>query len=321
MEKDLISIIVPIYNVQKYLVRCLESIRNQTYTTLEVLCIDDGSTDGSGLLADDYADLDSRFKVFHTKNRGVSAARNFGLDNISGEYVAFIDADDFVCNEYIERLYEVSQEKKVLHVISLPFDSEDGVVDKSIKNNSNKKVTVLSIKREFDYTKPYAYGTVWGGIVHKSLVNDIRFISEIYVGEDELFYAQLLKKNETIAILEEKLYIYMIYKESASKGTYDERKKTNVLAWKMIEEKFNDYPRVFRNRLKARCCVTYLEELKKMLISNYKDKAWHALLLKNVRRTLKYLLISSYSKKCKMSAIFYCLFPKLFEMIYIKRFD
>lgn len=318
--KGLVSIIIPIYNAQNYLVRCLESIKNQTYTNLEVLLIDDGSTDESGLIADNYAKSDSRFKVFHTENRGVSAARNLGLNNFTGEYVTFVDADDFILKQYIEKLYNVSIECSVKRVISLPYDSTDGQIDDLLISDT-KRVILLPVEEEFDYTKPYAYGTVWGGLVHKSLVEDVRFLPDLYVGEDEFFYSELLKKCKTIAIIEEQLYVYMLYQETASRGIYDEKKKTNIFAWKMIEENFSDYPEVFQSRLKARCCVTYLEELKKMLKSDYKDMEWHALLIKNARRTLKDLIKSSYSKKTKLSAFFYCTLPKLFEKVYVKCLD
>ena len=97
MEKQpLISVIVPVYNVENYLPRCLDSIINQTYTNLEILLVDDGATDNSGKLCDEYAQKDNRIRVFHKENGGVSSARNMGLDNATGEYIAFVDSDDYI---------------------------------------------------------------------------------------------------------------------------------------------------------------------------------------------------------------------------------
>ena len=90
----MISIIVPVYNVEPYLRKCLDSILAQTYRDLEILIIDDGSTDGSGRICDEYAGKDDRIKVFHTENHGLSAARNYALDRSHGDYIAFIDSDD-----------------------------------------------------------------------------------------------------------------------------------------------------------------------------------------------------------------------------------
>lgn len=104
MSNDLVSIIVPIYNVEPYLEQCLISVKNQSYTNLEIMMVDDGSTDNSGKIADIFAKNDSRFKVIHKDNAGSSSARNVALDKCSGQFIAFIDSDDFVDGHYISSL-------------------------------------------------------------------------------------------------------------------------------------------------------------------------------------------------------------------------
>ena len=104
----LVSIIVPVYQVKEYVGECVESLRAQTYTNLEILLVDDGSTDGSGEICDEYVRSDNRIRVIHQKNRGLSAARNTGLDQAAGEYVAFVDSDDVVLPDFIETLYDLS---------------------------------------------------------------------------------------------------------------------------------------------------------------------------------------------------------------------
>ena len=99
---DLISIIVPVYNTEKYLDRCIQSILSQTYTDFELLLIDDGSTDSSGVICDKYAEQDSRVRVFHKENGGVSSARNIGLDNANGVWITFCDSDDWVYPYWLE---------------------------------------------------------------------------------------------------------------------------------------------------------------------------------------------------------------------------
>ena len=103
---ELISVIVPVYNGEKYLPICMKSLLEQTYRNLEVILVDDGSKDGSGAMCDAYAAQDSRVRVIHQANGGVSSARNAGLDQVTGKYVAFVDADDYVEPDYLKRLCE-----------------------------------------------------------------------------------------------------------------------------------------------------------------------------------------------------------------------
>ena len=100
----MISIIIPVYNVEKYLHKCLGCIINQTYKTFELILVDDGSSDKSGEICDDYALRDSRIRVFHIKNGGAASARNFGLENAVGEWIAFVDSDDYISDDYLEVL-------------------------------------------------------------------------------------------------------------------------------------------------------------------------------------------------------------------------
>ena len=108
----MISVIIPVYNVEPYLRKCLDSIVNQTYRDLEILVVDDGSTDGSGAICDSYAEKDERVVVFHTENRGLSAARNLGLDNAKGEWINFLDSDDWMDSECFEFAISVAEDKK-----------------------------------------------------------------------------------------------------------------------------------------------------------------------------------------------------------------
>ena len=105
METALVSIIVPVYNVEKYLKKCVDSIINQTYKKIEIILIDDGSTDNSSIICDYYSKIDSRINVVHKKNGGLSDARNRGLDIANGEYICFIDSDDYVNLSFVEDLY------------------------------------------------------------------------------------------------------------------------------------------------------------------------------------------------------------------------
>lgn len=104
---ELISVIIPVYNVEQYLVRCMNSVLNQTYKNLEIILVDDGSTDNSGIMCDEYAEKDSRVKVIHKSNGGLSSARNAGLDIAKGEYIGFVDSDDWISADMYSMLYEL----------------------------------------------------------------------------------------------------------------------------------------------------------------------------------------------------------------------
>ena len=106
----LISVIVPVYNAEKYLRECLDSIVNQTYKNIEIILVDDGSTDGSGAICDEYADKDVRIKVYHIPNGGASNARNLGIDNADGEYLMFVDSDDIILPYVVERAIKLALE-------------------------------------------------------------------------------------------------------------------------------------------------------------------------------------------------------------------
>lgn len=105
----MISVIVPVYNVKPYLEKCVDSIRNQTYQNLEIILIDDGSTDGSGALCEEYAKIDSRVVALHQKNAGQGAARNYGLEKAHGEWIGFVDADDWIDRNYYEKLVQAAE--------------------------------------------------------------------------------------------------------------------------------------------------------------------------------------------------------------------
>ena len=128
MNNELISIIIPVYNAEKYLRQCLDSIINQTYTNFEVLLVNDGSTDSSGMICQEYVENDSRFRYFEKENGGASSARNLGLERSGGAYITFIDSDDWVTPEYLEVLYTTLKENDVdISISSFKLFEPDGI--------------------------------------------------------------------------------------------------------------------------------------------------------------------------------------------------
>ena len=111
--KERISVVVPVYNVEQYLEKCVNSIINQTYKNLEIILVDDGATDKSGKLCDELAKLDNRIMVYHKKNGGLSDARNYGVERATGDYIGFVDGDDYIDAEMYEKLYEAIKKENV----------------------------------------------------------------------------------------------------------------------------------------------------------------------------------------------------------------
>lgn len=185
-NKGLISVIVPVYNVRKYIEKCIYSIINQTYKNLEIIIIDDGSTDGSETLCDKFKDKDQRVIVLHQKNSGQSRARNKGLEIASGEYIGFVDADDWIDNDFFEKLIEKSEKEDLdMCVCNRKIFSEQGkmlyettsILDKTY---SMKDVNKYFYNHFFQYT-PVIYNRIYKRTVWK----DIEFLELKEIGTED----------------------------------------------------------------------------------------------------------------------------------------
>ena len=189
-DEELISVIVPVYNTGEFLENCLESISGQTYGNIEIILIDDGSTDNSSKICDDFSRKDSRFKVIHKSNGGVSSARNTGLDNVRGKYIAWVDSDDWVDSDYLEILYHYLSINKADMVVG---DYANG--DRLQQNWQPRiKECCLSGKQAFSFfLRQRIEPGVCGGLYKTELFQGIRFQGRI--AEDEEANFQILKKE------------------------------------------------------------------------------------------------------------------------------
>ena len=219
---DLISIIIPVYKVEKYLPECVESILNQTYKNFELILVDDGSPDNSGKMCDEFAEKDSRIKVIHKENGGVSSARNIGLDNASGEYITFIDSDDFVDKRYLEVLYSTSKENdtdisiccfaKYTHSSFIIFNE---IFPKKI-NIDFKDSNFLKFFKRYFYLKNNIFGSACRTLFKKASIKNLRFDENIKISEDLLFVVNTIYNSQSISFTNEILYFYRITNISAS---------------------------------------------------------------------------------------------------------
>lgn len=207
-----ISIIIPVYNKVKYLKTILNQVRAQTFTDYECLLIDDGSNDGSEIICDEYREMDSRFKVIHISNRGVSNARNLGLTNCIGEYITFIDADDEIKSTYIENLYECISKVDADIVISgysKFWDYNDNIV-----NVNHPYIVGLTNMNDFivDFANVQKntglFGCCASKIFKRVLCQGVKFDANISLAEDFDFYLKLYNKVDTIYFDDKCLYMY-----------------------------------------------------------------------------------------------------------------
>jgi len=196
-----ISVIVPVYNAEKYIPACLESILNQTYSDFEVILVNDGSTDSSRNICEEYASKCKCIQVIHQKNCGVSIARNLGIDNAKGEWLYFVDADDIVKPDAIGKMLSLVSETTDIVMAGFEVDNEDGAKLFETEPNIDKSIAYVdALKEMYLPANGWYQGYLWCKLFRNSVVKEhhLRFENNIYFNEDRLFVVQYLcasKKN------------------------------------------------------------------------------------------------------------------------------
>ncbi|MDT2737236.1 glycosyltransferase family 2 protein [Enterococcus pseudoavium] len=225
-----ISIIVPVYNVEKYLNKCVDSILNQTFKDFEVILVDDGSPDNSGAICDQYAEKDSRVKVVHKKNGGLSDARNAGIDISTGNFLSFIDSDDYIDNDMIDILYDdITQKDGDISVVGY-YDEYGGIV-KNCKKNKDK-IEILS--RETAIEKilegKELTANVWNKLYKRELFEKIRFMNNV-IAEDAFIIVELLLLCNKVVVNKKFKYHYVHRKGSITTSVYSIKDLDTIKAW------------------------------------------------------------------------------------------
>lgn len=235
-----ISIIIPIYNVEKYLKKCIDSILCQSFKDFELLLIDDGSPDNSGKICDDYALKDKRIKVFHKKNGGVSSARNLGINESKGKWICFIDADDWIEKEFCETLRTKSND------IDLIFFTSCNHYNDGCKKISIPKEIISTTKVDIENTIYYLkynsinyefFGYTWNKLFKSQIIkqHNIKFIEGLSVKEDEIFTTIYCRYINSIYVIPQAIYNYRVL-ETGLTAKKKLSKEYELLADKIIEE-------------------------------------------------------------------------------------
>ena len=258
IEKEKISVIIPVYNVEKYLKRCLDSVINQTYKNLEIILIDDGSTDNSGKICDEYAEKDKRIIVVHKENNGVSEARNNGLDICTGGYIGFIDSDDWVAKNYFEILLEKIRcnHSDISYCDYLRTDKYITYTkfNKKIEIKEYHGNDILKIFLEKELV------SAWAKLFKKEIFEDLRFpVGKINEDIATIFIA--FSKANRIVNINQKLYFYYKNTGSITKSKFTVKNLDLLTAWEEVVKLSKRYPEHIQSLAEFRLKKAYFSLL------------------------------------------------------------
>ena len=266
MNNELISIIVPIYNTEKYLRQCLDSIINQTYANFEVLLVNDGSTDLSGMICQEYVENDSRFRYFEKENGGVSSARNLGLERSGGAYITFIDSDDWVESNHLEALLKGIKENNTDIAVSKhkSFNTEDGLFYFPAYSNQSQNDLCIKKKQIRPFLELFPklnylthdFACIASKLFKKSLTQNLFLDEKLTQSEDLDYFFKLYLRAESIVYIDEVTYIYVQHGQNASHHPSEASALCDIkVHWNMLD---------FINELKIPNYY-YLERIKHLL--------------------------------------------------------
>ncbi len=224
-----ISVICPIYNVEKYLSRCIDSVLGQTFTNFELILVDDGSSDGCPTICDEYAKKDHRISVIHQKNGGSSSARNAGLNLAGGGYIVFIDSDDYIHPEYLKNLFlAITESKSDMAYCLFKRVYEETESNFAVMPCVYKNKTMCDLLQEWHYVE---INVVWNKIYKRSLFENprLRFPNGI-INEDEYLKPDLFEKIKSVSFVPQELYFYQQRKNSIQREGFTPKRLNKILA-------------------------------------------------------------------------------------------
>mgnify|MGYP001443428711 CR=1 FL=1 len=257
VTQPLITMIIPVYNIENYVSRCVESAINQSYENLEILLIDDGSEDASGEICDQYGEKCSNIRVIHKENGGLSEARNVGIEAAGGEYLVFLDGDDFVTKNYVENLFNAIEQVSCDLAISMFLNVVDdqGIelnTDGVLENLSEECLRSLLYQRGIETSAP-------GKIYKRELIGELRFpVGRLY--EDVMFTVRMIARSSRIAIVDNVDYMYYQRQGSIQYQQFDKRKMDSIHHSLELEQFVErNYPKLIRashcRRFNAACNI------------------------------------------------------------------
>lgn len=319
MNNELISIIVPVYKVEKYLEKCVKSILKQTYTNLEIILVDDGSPDKCGQLCDELAKEDDRIKVYHKENGGLSDARNYGVERANGEYIGFVDSDDYIHESMYEKLYEAIKKSGTLIV-------ECGltrVYKNTLRPHYEGEDYFLILDKQ-GYLKEYLenrrlYGSAWCKLIHRDLAKKIKFpIGKIY--EDAFYTLELLNNVDKYTLISGNYYYYYIRENSITTRPFSSKDMDYIeIMEKICNYTLSNFP-IYREQLLVRLTFAYISIFNQLIVTaNYKKKKEYKILREKLKDIhFKIITNKKAPKNLKIAVLLLSINERLYKFILSK---
>ena len=314
-----ISIIIPVYNVEKYIERCLDSVITQSYVNLEIILVDDGSTDRSGEICDRYAVRDNRIKVIHAENAGLGEARNRGIRMVSGEYICFVDSDDWIEGDFCKELIEVAEKTQSNISICGYYECfEDNKTPKVFYENCFTKTGKEILHYTMTANGKYWFNiSVWNKLYKREIVSGLLFKSRVY--EDIMYNVESLYRAGEISYVNKCLYNYRVNREGSiiSKGF---QRKTIEVEMKFKEERVEFFKKNNEKELARDAeAVVIHDKLLYYAFMKLSDEDYSEYIRKYKEDLRKARFIAD--KKTNIALLIFKCFPRLWTFIIKKKYN
>ena len=315
---ELISIIVPVYNVEQYLEKCVNSIVNQTYKNLEIILVDDGATDSSGKLCDELAKIDNRIKVYHKENGGLSDARNYGVERATGDYMGFVDSDDYIDAEMYEKLYEAIKKENVdvaeCNLKIIYPEREELFTEQNYYNVCTKQ----------EYLEEYLkiekiFGSACVRLIKSNIAKKLKFpVGKLY--EDTYYAYDLIDMVDKYVIMDTSYYNYLMRENSITNTKFNPR----ILDLIEIVEEFHkmtykSYPSL-KEAADCRRMYAYFSVLNSILLEDeFKNNSYYPKIINYFKENYRTILKNKYiNRNRKLSVILIKLNIDLYRKVLMK---
>lgn len=313
-----ISIIVPVYKVEKYLSKCIDSILNQTFQEFELILVDDGSPDNCGRICDEYASRDSRIRVIHQENKGISAARNAGLDIAKGEYIAFVDSDDWLeIDTYEFLINNIVKSNADIASCGLRNCYEN---DSSIENYDAGLVKNIVLSKDQCFEMIFSKNDMitvyaWNKLYKAEVFSDLRY-PEGKVYEDAFVILDILLRCNSMFITTKKLYNYRRHENSITGRRYCDEKKDRIVSTEKNYNIFKKYYPQYLEYAEANLCKNYYLLLGEMIMASDKvEPEDMKYIIRKLNDNIWFVLSSKeFTLKRKISALALRIHPKFFKL-------
>ena len=261
----MVSVLIPVYNVELFLPQCLDSVVNQTYADLQIVMIDDGSTDNSFNICKQFAEKDSRIEVYHQENQGVAATRNHLLEKVKGDYVLFVDSDDWIEPDMIKALFQ----------LALEYDADivncQNVNNDALCKKDSAEIEVWSQEETVRHFLCHQVfnGSLWNKLIRTTLLHELKFHQDISYGEDALFCWHVLQKVQKMVKTSQQYYHYRMNDNSLSHKQFGAKHMSGHLVWKQISEETASLWPQYRELASATYAISDMWQLYYAAKSNY----------------------------------------------------